>query len=76
MVVNDADKTSARIDKGQLRDLIHQFLTEVCRHVGDFYYQIGGTGPGTLGLLFGAQDEATFAEFLLLRSGPYQDSSE
>ncbi len=66
MVVNDADKTSARIDKGQLRDLIHQFLTEVCRHVGDFYYQIGGTGPGTLGLLFGAQDEATFAEFLLL----------
>jgi hypothetical protein len=66
MVVNDADETSARIDKGQLRDLVNQFLTEVCRHVGDFYYQIGGTGPGTLGFLFGAQDEATFTEFLLL----------
>jgi hypothetical protein len=42
-------------------------LTKVCHNVGDFWYQLGGTGQGTLGLLFGAhQDEATFAEFLLL----------
>jgi hypothetical protein len=66
MVVNDADETSAGIDKEQLSVLIVKFLTEVCHNVGGFRYQIGGTGQGTLGSLFGAQDEATFAEFLLL----------
>jgi hypothetical protein len=66
MVTVDNDETSARIDKGQLRDLICQFLTEVCHHVGGFWYNISGAGQGTLGLLFGAQDGATFAEFLLL----------
>jgi hypothetical protein len=40
--------------------------TKVCHNVGDFWCQIGGTGKGTLGLLFGAQVEATFAEFLFL----------
>ncbi len=66
MVVDDAGETSAGIDTEQLCALIVKFLTEVCHHVGDFWYQIGGTGQGTLGLLFGAQDEATFAESLLL----------
>jgi hypothetical protein len=58
------------IDKGQLRALIHKFLTEVCHHVGDAWYQIGGTGRGVLGLLFRAQDEATFARDAFMKTNP------
>jgi hypothetical protein len=39
MVVDDADETSAGIDNGQLCALV---VNEVCHHVGDFWYQIGG----------------------------------
>jgi hypothetical protein len=66
MVLDDADEMSAGTDKEKLRALIWKFLTEVCHYVGDFWYRIFGTGQGTLGLLFGAQDSVTFAEFLLL----------
>jgi hypothetical protein len=68
MVVDDADEMSAGKNQGQLHDLSHQFLTEVRHHVGDLWHQIGGKGQGqgALGLLFGAQDEATLSQFLLL----------
>jgi hypothetical protein len=65
--MNDDDALVAgSADSKLLLCAVGQFLTEVCRHVGNFWYEAAGIGEGTLGNLFDVQDPRTFDEFLHL----------